>query len=126
MLAAAHQGQHLLARVGHVPRDIEEVLEEPDPARGERKGSPLLPESDLYSLAVTMIYALGGDIEAKRVPASVPDSLCDFIKKLLVRDVLNRPNWQKEDLCETISKIRQKEFGRKGSNMKPIKGLKGG
>ncbi len=90
------------------------------------KGNPLLPESDLYSLAVTMIYALGGDIEAKRVPSSVPDSLCDFIKKLLVRDVLNRPNWQKEDLCETISKIRQKEFGRKGSNMKPIKGLKGG
>jgi serine/threonine protein kinase len=86
-------------------------------------GKTLIPESDLYSLGITMIYALGGDIETKRVPASVPDSLCKFIRKLVVRDVIYRPNWAKEDLCETISNLRYKEFGRKSSNMKPIPGI---
>src|SRR3989344_1087885 len=86
-------------------------------------GKPLVPESDFYSLGMTMLYALGGDPLTRRVPADVPDSLCDFIKKLIVRDVIQRPNWRKEDLAETISNIRQKEFGRRRSGMKPIPGF---
>lgn len=86
-------------------------------------GLTLIPESDFYGLGMTMIYALGGDVEKRKVPESTPDSLCDFIKKLIVYDVLSRPNWEKEDLSDTIQSIRQKEFGRKRSHMKSIPGL---
>ncbi len=90
------------------------------------RGETIIPESDFYSLGMTMIYALSGDVEyvaKKNVPDSVPDPLCDFIKKLIVRDVLSRPNWEKEDLCQSIQAVRTKVFGRARSNMKPIKGL---
>lgn len=80
----------------------------------------LLPESDLYSLGKTMIYALGGDVEALLVPSRVPDAVCRFIKRLVVRDILNRPNWKKENLCQTISDVRQEAFGRRYSQMKPL------
>ena len=86
-------------------------------------GSPLVPESDFFGLGVTMIYALGGDIASKKVPSSTPDPLCHFIKRLLVRDVLSRPNWHKEDLVDSMREVREKSFGRKHSGMKPIPGL---
>lgn len=86
----------------------------------QEKGNLLLPESDFYSLGMTMIYALGGDVERKKVPQSTPEPLCDFIKKLLVKDILYRPNWEKEDLCETITELRFKMFGRKHSGMKKL------
>jgi serine/threonine protein kinase len=89
----------------------------------QMSGRPLLPESDFYSLGMTMIYALGGDVEKKLVPDYVPPSMCSFIKKLLVYDVLGRPNWQKEDLVDTLQSMRIKEFGRKSSNMTKIPGL---
>jgi hypothetical protein len=66
-----------------------------------------------------MIYALGGEVEAKRVPSSTPNALFGFIKRLIVHDVLGRPNWD-EDLVKTIQDVRQKDFGRKSSNMKPL------
>jgi serine/threonine protein kinase len=84
-------------------------------------GEVLLPESDLFSLGATMIYALGGDVEARQVPSYVPNSLCAFIKKFIVRDISARPHWQKEDLCDTLKAVREKEFGRAYSNMKPLK-----
>lgn len=87
----------------------------------QERGMPLLPESDLFSLGVTMIYALGGDTAARQVPASTPDPLCKFIKKLVAFSALNRPNWTKEDLCQTLSDVREKAFGRRYSNMKPLK-----
>lgn len=87
------------------------------------RGEVLLPESDFYSLGMTMIYALGGNVETKEVPESVPDELCNFIRKLILHDVLSRPNWEKEDLFEAIQKVRAKAFGRARTNMKPIKGL---
>jgi len=89
----------------------------------QERGDPLLPESDFYGLGMTMIYALGGDIIKKKVPHYVPDSMCEFIKRFIVYDVLDRPNWQKEDLCDTLKKLRQKEFGRLSSKMRPIKGF---
>jgi serine/threonine protein kinase len=81
-------------------------------------GSTLIPESDLYSLGMTMIYALSGSHEhvmAKEVPANVPEPLCKFIKRLIVRNPLSRPNWDKEDLCDTIRKVRLEAFGREHS-----------
>ncbi|HLC53043.1 MAG TPA: protein kinase [Candidatus Nanoarchaeia archaeon] len=89
--------------------------------------NPLLPESDFYGLGMTMIYALGGDVRSKKVPSSVPDALCAFIKRLIVRDVSARPRWPKnegeEDICDTIKKVRKEAFGRSHSNMRPIPGL---
>lgn len=92
----------------------------------EIAGLPLIPESDLYSLGMTMIYALTADIDrvkAKQIPTKVPDELASFIAKLIRHDVLNRPNWHKEDLCGQIKEIRRSAFGRANSGMKPIRGL---
>jgi serine/threonine-protein kinase len=86
----------------------------------QMNGSPLLPESDFYSLGVTMIYALGGDVERRKVPAHTPDPLCAFIRRLVVHDVLSRPNWRKENLQESFQTVREKSFGRKTSGMKPL------
>lgn len=90
------------------------------------RGSPLVPESDFYSLGMTLLYALSGGPEAAvrlEVPKSVPDPLCDFIRRMLVRSVRDRPNWEKEDLCASIQKVRRDSFGRDHSNMKPIAGF---
>jgi len=89
----------------------------------QQAGDVLIPESDFYGLGITMIYAVGGDVQRKKVPNYVPDPLCEFIRRLIVRDVLSRPNWHKEDLCETIRKVRKESFGRISSGFKPIPGL---
>ena len=91
----------------------------------EVSGKPLVPESDYYSLGMTMIYALGGgpeNVERKMVPRDVPDELCQFIKRMIARDINSRPQYNKEDLCDTIVEIREKVFGRRRSGMKPIAG----
>ena len=92
----------------------------------EIAGKPLLPESDYYSLGMTMIYALSGGtdyVERKMVPNNVPDELCQFIKRLIARDVNARPQYSKEDLCDSIVEIRKSAFGRHRSGMKPINGV---
>jgi len=89
----------------------------------EVAGKPLIPESDYYSLGMTMIYALGGGpeyVERKMVPSDVPDEMCEFIKRLIARDVNARPQYSKEDLCDTIVELRRKVFGRHRSGMKPV------
>jgi serine/threonine protein kinase len=86
-------------------------------------GDPLVPESDLYSLALTMMYALTGsfdDVRRLRVPNSVPDIFCDFIKRFLVRDLQERPNWESEDLEASLRQVRIQAFGRDHSNLKPV------
>ncbi|MBI3633705.1 MAG: serine/threonine protein kinase [Candidatus Vogelbacteria bacterium] len=93
-------------------------------------GKVLVPESDLYSLGKTMIYALSGNQEAVaklQVPDEVPGPMCDFVYKLIVRDVNNRPNWEEykngkkqEDLTKVIVEVRKASFGRTASGMKPL------
>jgi serine/threonine protein kinase len=88
-------------------------------------GQPLVPESDLYSLALTMMYALSGSYEALeglRVPSDVPDTFCSFLKRFLVRSISQRPNWS-EDLESSLRAIRVKAFGRDHSNLKPVSGF---
>jgi serine/threonine protein kinase len=70
-------------------------------------GLTLLPESDFYSLGMTMIAALGGDLG----------------RKMVAHDILDRPRWDKEDLIETLQKARVKSFGRSSSFGKKIEGL---
>jgi serine/threonine protein kinase len=80
---------------------------------------PLLPESDLYSLGMTMIYMLGGDPQKVHVPATTPNALCQFMKRLIKHDVLARPNW-KENLIDTFRDVRMTAFKRTSSGMKPL------
>ena len=93
----------------------------------QMQGKPLVPESDFYSLGIFIIYALtGGNMKhilARNVPASLPDPFAQFIKRLIVRDVLGRPSWEKENLFETFQKVRRDSFGRDHTNMSPIPGL---
>lgn len=86
----------------------------------QEAGGPIIPETDFYGLGMSMIFALGGDVELKRVPEKTPDALCDFIKKLIKIEPLSRPNWEKENLCQTIQEVRMKAFGRKETNVKPL------
>lgn len=80
-------------------------------------GKPIMPESDFYSLGMTMINALGGDIEKRMVPSDTPAAMCKFIKDLLAPDVLYRPNWRKMDLQKVFQEVREKSFGSKTSGM---------
>ena len=84
-------------------------------------GKTLVPETDFYGFGVSMIYALGGDIDTMRVPAYTPDSMCKLLKRFIVRDVLSRPNWQEEDIHESWGEAREKDFGRRYSGLKPLK-----
>lgn len=86
-------------------------------------GLTLLPESDFYSLGMTMIAALGGDLGRKRVPEDLPDQVCRFIKRLVAHDILDRPRWNEDDLIEDLRAVRIKSFGRSSSFGKKIAGL---
>jgi len=89
------------------------------------KGSPLIPQTDFYSLGMTMIYAMvGGDADRlgrREVPHDLPDPMCNFLKRLIVRSPLNRPSWRTENLMETFRAVRRDSFGRPSSGMKPLK-----
>jgi len=90
----------------------------------QMRGAPLLPQTDFYSLGMTMLYALnGGDVDRctkLQVPNNLPDPMCQFLKRLIVRDPLSRPDWRSENLMETISETRKKSFGRTNSGMKTL------
>lgn len=81
---------------------------------------PLLPESDFYALGMTMIHMLGGDASRKHVPNKTPDAVCEFVKRLIVKNPLDRPSWNKEDIIDTLQKVRLKAFGRSSSAMKVL------
>ena len=89
-------------------------------------GKPLIPESDYYSIGMTMVFALSGGtecVERKVVPTDVPDEICDFIKRMIARSVDGRPQYPKEDVVDTFIAAREKAFGRRRSNLKPITGI---
>ena len=93
-------------------------------------GKTPMPESDFYSLGMTLIYALSGDAEhvlQKKVPVSTPEPMRKFIKRLIVRDPLSRPRWPKapneKDLWDEFLEVRKESFGKSRSNLKPIPGF---
>lgn len=93
-------------------------------------GKTILPESDFYSLGMTMIYALTGDVgrlERKEIPKSTPEPMQRFIRKLIVRDPLARPRWPRDpneqDLWDEFLQVRRDSFGRGHTNLKPIPGF---
>lgn len=100
----------------------EQITENPLTKELEPSENPPLPETDLYGLGISMIFALGGDVAHINVPSTVPPEMVKFIKSLIRRDPLKRPKVWTTDLCEVIKEVRQKDFGRTASNMKPLKG----
>ncbi len=70
-----------------------------------RAGRPPLPESDLFSLGLTLAHALGGDVERRVLPAGVPDPLIDFIVALTRRDPRERPCWGRLDPLQWLDRI---------------------
>lgn len=92
----------------------------------ELLGMPLLPESDFYSLGMTLIYALTGDenrTERKQIPVTVPEPFAEFISRLVRHDIFNRPDGRSENLCNTITRVREESFGRDRSGMLQITGI---
>lgn len=88
----------------------------------QEMGKSLVPGSDFYSLGMTMLYAFGGGydvLKQKRIPASVPDPLSEFVRSLIVRNVLERPRDARK-LFEHFLEVRLASFGRAASNMKPL------
>jgi serine/threonine protein kinase len=71
---------------------------------------PPLPGSDLYSLALCMLYALGGDPAAQTLPQDTPDRLARFIRFLLTESPLQRPKdaWE---LYRVLEGIRDEIYG---------------
>jgi len=93
-------------------------------------GGTILPESDFYSLGMTMIYALSGDVEhllRREVPISTPEPMRRFIQRLIVRNPLSRPRWPDKigsrDLWDEFLDVRMESFGRGRSNLEPIPGF---
>jgi serine/threonine protein kinase len=84
-------------------------------------GKPPLPESDLYSLGATMIYALGGNPIAKTYPKDTPEQLKKFFDRLVLHNPAQRPHWENTDLIKELSNIREEVFGRRHAGSKSKK-----
>ena len=76
-------------------------------------GRPPIPETDIYGAGVSMLYALGGDVLARSIPNDVPEKIAEFAHSLMRYDPKERPNWDKQNLIETLSDIRLEAFGRR-------------
>jgi serine/threonine protein kinase len=89
----------------------------------QQRGEVPLPEADLYSLGMTMIFLLtGGDVDATRarsVPASLPLPFKTFIRSLVTSDPQQRPQ-DVNRLLDTLTEVRLQSFGRAHSNLKPL------
>jgi len=74
-----------------------------------RQQTPL-PGSDLYSLALCVLYALGGNPAARTLPQDTPERLARFIRFLLTDSPLQRPKdaWE---LYRVLEGIRDEVYG---------------
>lgn len=77
------------------------------------QGKPPIPESDIYSLGLTMLYGWGGDPVAKTHPNYVPLPLQEFVNRMIHHNPLERASWEKEDLIKKLSDARYEAFGRR-------------
>lgn len=89
-------------------------------------GQPPIPESDIYGAGIIMLRALGGDVAKKSFRSDTPKEIVEFCQNLLKYDWKERPNWDKTNLIQELSDIRQKVFGRRHIDDGLIKKLKGG
>lgn len=75
---------------------------------------PPIPETDIYSLGVTALYAFGGDFRSLTFPGNIPQELTRFFGKFILREPLKRPN-DAYALMDELSDIRLKVFGQRHS-----------
>jgi serine/threonine protein kinase len=89
----------------------------PEQLAKERK--PLIPESDLYALGMTMIYAFTGKMAKRTDPAvkKLPQDIQNFLMWLTHPDILKRPNWE-TNLLQVFGDIRTKCFGTRNTRGK--------
>ncbi|MFA7662538.1 MAG: serine/threonine-protein kinase [Patescibacteria group bacterium] len=78
------------------------------------QGKPPIPETDIFGLGLTMIYALGGDIGTKQMPSSVPKQLQEYFLRMVKYDPLSRPR-NAIELTDELLALRKKLFGRTSS-----------
>ena len=100
------------------PKGYTDVFSPPE----QKACKPLVPESDYYSLGMTMIYALTGDLKhtaRQEVPSNIPDAIKQLIKRLTFKDVISRYD-PHMDLIDLVRSVRVAAFGRPNSNMKAI------
>lgn len=90
----------------------------PEQLAADRK--PLIPETDLYALGMTMLYALTGKLTKPTdpLPRTVPPELKEFILRLTHSNIRQRPNWQTMDLLAELGSIRTKCFGSRNTRGK--------
>ena len=67
-----------------------------------------------------MIYALGGDPVARKIPKGIPNAVREFIADLIVYDPGGRPHWDEIDVMQRLRDVRIQEFGRAHTNYKPV------
>lgn len=68
-------------------------------------GAPPTPESDLYSLGLTVLSALGADLESRRLPVGVPEPLLQFLGRLTRRNPAERPHWDRQNPMRQLEQI---------------------
>jgi serine/threonine protein kinase len=68
-------------------------------------GRPPRPESDLYSLGLTILWALGARIESRSLPSGVPEELLELLVALTRREPADRPCWGRDDPMRRLEQI---------------------
>ena len=74
-------------------------------------GKAPIPESDIYSLGMTLLYILGGDLNTPSLPPNLPKPMADFINDMLRQDPMARPRDAKQ-LNARLTSLREELFGR--------------
>ena len=95
------------------PTGFTEAFAAPDVLEGKTP----IPETDLYGIGITMLYALGGNPMLKSIPNNVPLEIKDFCNALLRYDPMERPNWENTNLVQRLLDVRQAVFGRRHTEM---------
>lgn len=75
------------------------------------QGLPPLPASDLYSLGMTAVHLLGGNVQTGTIPRHVPAPLRSLIERMIRRDPLARPQ-DARTLNYELAQLRKAVFGR--------------
>lgn len=87
-----------------------------------KDGNPPTPETDIYGAGMVLLRALGGDVAKKSFRSDTPQKIVEFCQQLITYNPSERLTWQKENLIERLSNIRQAVFGRRHLDEKQVKG----
>jgi len=75
------------------------------------EGLPPIPETDIYGLGASMIFALGGDHHSATFPDSVDPRIREFFLSMVAHDPMKRPN-NANKLLDPLRELRLSCFGR--------------